>query len=92
MVLPLLLLAPTIAPVLVPSVQAKELAALDVKANAGLVALQILVVKGLFVITGFGLTVTVMVEAVPTQPPVVDVGVTIYFTEPAVALLGLVNT
>ena len=34
---------------------------LDVKPNAGLVPLQILVVKGLLVITGLGLTVTVIV-------------------------------
>jgi hypothetical protein len=39
---------------------------------------------------GFGLTVTVIVKAAPVHVPVVEVGVTIYSTVPAVALLGLV--
>jgi hypothetical protein len=41
--------------------------------------------------TGFGFTVTVIVNGAPTQPPPVEVGVTIYSTDPAVASLGLVS-
>jgi hypothetical protein len=43
----------------------------------GLVLLQIASVAGL-VITGIGFTVTVIVSGAPTQPPVTDVGVTMY--------------
>jgi ABC-type proline/glycine betaine transport system permease subunit len=43
------------------------------------------------VTAGVGLTVTVIVYGDPTQPPVVDVGVTMYCTLPAVALLGLLS-
>ena len=44
-----------------------------------------------FVIIGFGLTVTVIVEEEPAQEPVVAVGITIYCTVPAVVLLVFVN-
>ena len=38
-----------------------------------------------------GLTVTVIGNADPAHEPVVEVGVTLYTTVPAIALLGLVN-
>jgi uncharacterized protein Usg len=44
-----------------------------------------------FVTAGAGFTVTVIVYGTPTHPPVVAVGVTIYCTDPAVALLGVVS-
>jgi len=87
---PLPALAPVIPPVTVPIVQAKVLGAVAVKAIFGLVPLQILAVDAV-VIAGLGLTVTVMVNGDPTQPPVVAVGVTIYCTVPAAELLGLVK-
>ena len=40
---------------------------------------------------GVGFTVTVIVEAVPTHEPAVDVGITIYCTLPATVWLGLVK-
>jgi hypothetical protein len=52
------------------------------------VPLQIFAVAAL-VTDGFGLTVTVIVSSV--HVPVVEVGVTIYSTVPAVALLGFVS-
>ena len=52
--------------------------------------LQILLVVAL-VTAGVGFTVTVMVLDEPIQEPVLEVGVTIYSTLPALALLGLVN-
>ena len=52
--------------------------------------LHIEVVEGVL-ITGVGLTVTVIVYGEPAQFPVTDVGVIIYCTVPAVAVLGLVN-
>jgi uncharacterized protein Usg len=82
--------APEILPVTLPIVQVKVLGALAVSAMFGLVPLQIAFVAG-FVTAGVGLTVTVIVYGVPTHPPVVEVGVTIYCTLPAVALLGFVN-
>jgi hypothetical protein len=44
------------------------------------------------VTTGRGFTFTVIVKFEPAQEPVVDVGVTIYSTLPAVVLLGLLST
>jgi hypothetical protein len=44
------------------------------------------------VTTGVGFTPTVMVNGTPTQPPVVEVGVTRYWMAPCDELLGLVNT
>jgi hypothetical protein len=77
MVEPEPLLAPVIPPVIVPIVHEKELGALAVKLRFGPVPLQI-VAAVVEVMTGAGLTVTVMVNGLPTQEPVVDVGVTIY--------------
>src|SRR5687768_1414535 len=57
----------------------------------GLVALQIVSLP-VFVTTGLGFTVTVMVYGALPQTPVVDVGVTMYSTLPALTLLGLDNT
>ena len=82
--------APVMPPVIVPTVQAKLLGALDVKVIFGPVPLQILTVAGL-VTAGVGFTVTVIVYAIPTHEPVDEVGVTIYATVPATALLGLVS-
>jgi hypothetical protein len=91
-VLPAPALAPVIPPVTVPTVHANVLAVLAVSEMFGLVALQICTEDGL-VTAGVGFTVTVIVNGVPaTQFPVVEVGVTIYCTDPAVELLGLVNT
>lgn len=76
MVEPEVALAPVILPVLVPNVQAKLLAADAVKPM--LVALPVQTDAVLAVVTaGIGLTVTVILVAVPTQLPVVAVGVTI---------------
>ena len=83
-------LAPVMAPVLVPNVHAKELAALAVKLM--LVALPLQTDAVVAVVTaGFGLTDTVIFVGLPTQAPVVEVGVTAYTIEPAVLVLGLVN-
>jgi hypothetical protein len=83
--------APVIAPVIVPTVQVNVLAALAVNAMFVAVALQIVAVLAV-VTTGLGLTVTVIVYAEPGHAGVaVDVGVTRYWTVPAVALDGLVN-
>ena len=82
--------APVIPPVMVPMVQLKVLAALEVKLIFGPVPEQILAVVA-EVMAGVGFTVTVMAVAFPTQLPVVEVGVTLYTTEPAVELLGLVR-
>jgi uncharacterized protein Usg len=90
MVDPELALAPVIPPVIAPIVQAKLLGALDVKVIFGPVPLQMLAV-GELVTIGVGLTVTVIVYAAPAHEPVVEVGVTIYSTVPATALLGLVS-
>jgi hypothetical protein len=78
-------------PVTVPTVQVNVLAALAV--NAILVAVLLQIAAVLAVVTaGVGLTVTVMVYGAPGHVVLaVDVGVTIYCTVPAVALLGLVN-
>ena len=79
-----------ILPVIVPIAHVKLLGIEAVKPIAGLVPLHIVAELG-DVTIGFGLTVTVMVKGVPTHEPVVDVGVTIYCTVPAVVLLGLVK-
>ncbi len=62
-------------PVFVPMVQLKPLATLDVRVIPGLIPLQTLAVK-MFVKTGIGFTVTVIVYAAPAQEPKVEVGVT----------------
>jgi hypothetical protein len=90
MVPPLPALAPVILPVTVPIVHVNVLEVVAPNARFGLVLEQIAIVAEL-VTTGLGLTVTVIVNGVPAQPPVVDVGVTMYCTVPAVALLGLVS-
>jgi hypothetical protein len=69
--------APVIPPVTVPIVHENVEAVLADNGIFGLPPLQILVAGGV-VITGFGLTVTVILIGVPGQPPVVDVGVTMY--------------
>jgi len=76
MILPELALAPVILPVIVPSVHAKLLAALDVKDIFGPVPLQMLAAL-VFVTDGIGFTVTIIVEDEPTHDPIVDVGVII---------------
>ena len=76
MVLPELELAPVILPVIVPSVHAKLLAALDVKDIFDPVPLQMLAAL-VFVTDGIGFTVTIIVEDEPTHDPIVDVGVII---------------
>ena len=84
--------APVTPPLIAPIVHEKFAGAVDVSVIFGLVALQIVAVAEL-VTTGLGLTVTVIVNGVGgAQFPVTDVGVTIYCTEPAVALPGFVNT
>jgi hypothetical protein len=82
--------APVTLPEIVPIVQVNVLGALAVNDMFGLVALQIATVAG-FVTAGFGFTVTVIVYGAPAQPPVVDVGVTMYWTVPAALLPGFVN-
>lgn len=76
--------------VIVPIVQVKLLAALDVNAMFVEAPLQILLVAE-FVTAGDGFTVTVIVEGLPAHEPLVEVGVTKYSILPAVALLGLVS-
>ncbi len=90
MVEPELAVAPVTPPVIVPMVQVKLLAALAVKETLLPAPLHIVFVEAV-VTTGIGLTVTVIVVAAPAHVPVVDVGVTMYSTVPALALLGLVN-
>jgi hypothetical protein len=82
--------APVMPPVFVPSVQLKLLAAVAVSEILGFVPLQVLAVAAV-VTTGMGLTVTVSVNGVPAQPDG-ELGVMIYWTVPAVELLGLVST
>jgi hypothetical protein len=78
-------------PVIVPTVQVNVLAAVAVNAILVAVPLQIAAVFAV-VTAGVGLTVTVIVYGAPGHAVVaVDVGVTIYCTVPAVALLGLVS-
>ena len=64
-----------IPPVIVPIVQVKLLATLDVNAISGPVPLQIVNVLSV-VTTGPGFTVTVIVKGIPGHEPVVEVGVT----------------
>jgi hypothetical protein len=90
-VAPLPAFAPVMLPVIVPIDHAKLDGVLDVSVMFGLVLLQIDSVEG-FVTTGVGFTVMVIVNGAPAQFPVVDVGVTIYSTDPDVALPGLVST
>jgi hypothetical protein len=82
--------APVIPPVIFPMVHAYADGTLDASEIFGLVPLHIASVAGL-VTTGVGLTVTVIVNGAPGQPPATDVGVTIYSTVPAVVLPGLFN-
>jgi hypothetical protein len=82
--------APVMPPVMFPIVQLKVEGALEVSVMFGLVALQI-VAAGALVTAGVGFTVTVIVKGAPGHPPAMEVGVTIYSTVPAVALLGLVR-
>ena len=70
-------LAPVIPPVIVPTIQVKLLVILAVRLIFGLVPLQVEAVAEL-VTAGAELTVTVIVNGVPTQDPVVDVGVMRY--------------
>jgi hypothetical protein len=88
--LPAPAVAPVIPPVIVPIVHEKLAGALEVRLMFVDVLLQIAFVAGL-VTAGVGLTVTVIVYGAPTQLPVTDVGVIMYSTVPAVALLGLLN-
>jgi hypothetical protein len=83
--------APVIPPVTGPIDQVKLLGAEAVRLIFGLVPLQITAVLAV-VTTGVGLTVTVILYVGPVQVPVEETGVTIYTTEPAVALPGLVST
>lgn len=87
---PELAAAPVMLPVIVPTVQLKLLAALDVKLILLDAPLQ-MVFEAAFVTAGMGLTVTVIVYVDPVHKPVVDVGVTRYSTEPADELLGFVS-
>ena len=84
-------LAPVIPPEMAPRVQAKLLAILDVREIFGLDPLQIVAVLDV-VTMGIGSTATVMAKGAPTQDPVVAVGVTLYWTDPGLILLGLVST
>ena len=81
---------PVIPPVITPIVQLKLLGVLDAKDMPVEAPLHIVDVAEV-VITGIGFTVTVTVKALPAHKPPVDVGVIIYSTEPAVALLGSVS-
>jgi hypothetical protein len=91
-VLPVPFVAPVIPPVIVPTVQLNVLGAVALSGMFVAVLLQIANVDGTPVIAGVGLTVTVIVYgAAAGQLPPVEVGVTMYSTVPAVALLGLVN-
>jgi hypothetical protein len=89
---PALATAPLIPPVIVPIVQIKVLGVVAVSVIFGPVPLHVLAV-GAFVIAGVGKTVTVavIVNGAPTQPAV-EVGVTIYSTEPELTVLGLFST
>ena len=69
--------APVMPPEIAPMVQEKLLGALAVSAILVFVPLQIAFVAAL-VTAGVGFTVTVIVNGVPAQLPVTDVGVTMY--------------
>ena len=90
MVVPEPELAPLMLPETLPMVQAKLLATLEVNVIFGLLPLHVVAVAVL-VTKGTGFTVIVMVDAFPTQPPEIEVGVTIYCTLAGVVLLGLLN-
>ena len=68
----------------------KEMSRAAVKLRFVPVPLHIVAVEE-FVTDGKGFTVTVMVNGLPTHEPAVEVGVTIYCTDPAVVVLGLVS-
>ena len=89
-VAPLPALAPVIPPVIVPTVQVNVLGALAVNAMFVAVLLQIAAVFAV-VTAGVGLTVTVIGYGDPVHDPAIEVGTTIYWSVPAVALLGFVN-
>jgi len=90
--LPLPPVAPVTPPVIVPTVQLKELGTLAFNAMFVDVLLQTEAVDGTLVTTGVGLTVTTIEYAdAAGQFPVVDVGVTRYSTVPAAVLLGLMS-
>jgi hypothetical protein len=91
MVLPDPAEAPVIPPEIEPIVHVNVLGVLAVSAKPGLVPLQVLAVDGV-VTTGLGFTVTVIVNGEPAQFPVLEVGVTMYCTDPVTELLGLFNT
>lgn len=74
--------APLMPPVMAPIDHVNVLAAEAVRLILVEVPLQIALVAAV-VTAGLGFTVTVMVELLPTQLPVVEVGVTWYCTEPA---------
>jgi hypothetical protein len=73
--LPLPAVAPVIESALFPKVHENVLAVLAVKVTLGLVPLQIVAVFEL-VTDGLGLMVTVIAVGLPTQEPMVEVGVT----------------
>ena len=75
-----------ILPVVVPTVQLKVLEVEDVSGTLNGEPLHTLTLDWL-VKDGAGLTVTVIVSAVPMHEPVVDVGVTTYWTLPGTMLL-----
>jgi hypothetical protein len=83
--------APVMPPEMVPIVQVNVLVVVATNEIFVAVAEQMDAVFAV-VTTGVGFTVIVMVNGAPTQPPVVDVGVTIYCTDPALVLLALVST
>lgn len=84
-------LAPVIPPVIAPKDHAKVLFALADRLMSVPLPLQIVFVER-FVTMGNGLTVTVIVNAFPLQDPEEEMGVIIYCTVPAAALLGFVST
>lgn len=90
MLLPEPALAPVILPVMVPTIQVNVLGALAVRAILVLSPLQEEAVFAV-VTTGVGLTVIVIVNTGPVQLPLVETGVTRYWTVPADVLLGLVS-
>ena len=84
-------IAPVIPPLLVPIIQVKVEAIEAVSERLVLAPLQILAAAEL-VITGAGLTVTVIVKGDPVQEPAIEVGTTMNSTVPGIVLLGLVST
>lgn len=70
-------LAPVIPPVIVPTVQLNVLGVDEVRLMLVVAPLQIVAVATV-VTDGLGLTVTVIVKAVPVHDPVTEVGVIIY--------------